>query len=195
MLVAKVFFILTGLVQQALLPRAIGRADYGALARVFANVARGITALDKLTPREIEVVLASAVRQVAPTFGQGLTSEDFLDDQSKRIAKALSRRNRKAMEELATQYVSAQPPDFPTWARALQQTANRAASLVGDDLPAAIEVLRRTERDLVGVDGATLARTSPIIADLLRFWVSEAAFAFRRRAGTIAPLTGQTGPT
>lgn len=35
-LVAKVFFILTGLVQQALLPRMIGRADYGALARVFA---------------------------------------------------------------------------------------------------------------------------------------------------------------
>src|SRR5262249_40881955 len=35
-LVAKVFFIVTGLVQQALLPRAIGRADYGALARVFA---------------------------------------------------------------------------------------------------------------------------------------------------------------
>jgi stage V sporulation protein B len=35
-LVAKVFFILTGLVQQALLPRAIGRADYGALAIVFS---------------------------------------------------------------------------------------------------------------------------------------------------------------
>lgn len=35
-LAAKVFFILTGLLQQALLPRAIGRADYGALARVFA---------------------------------------------------------------------------------------------------------------------------------------------------------------
>lgn len=35
-LVAKVFFILTGLIQQALLPRAIGRADYGALARVSA---------------------------------------------------------------------------------------------------------------------------------------------------------------
>src|SRR4051812_41582272 len=35
-LVAKVFFILTGLVQQALLPRAIGQADYGALSRVSA---------------------------------------------------------------------------------------------------------------------------------------------------------------
>lgn len=36
MLVANVYFILTGLVQQALLPLAIGRADYGALARVAA---------------------------------------------------------------------------------------------------------------------------------------------------------------
>lgn len=35
-LAAKVFFIVTGLVQQALLPLAIGLADYGALARVFA---------------------------------------------------------------------------------------------------------------------------------------------------------------
>jgi tetratricopeptide (TPR) repeat protein len=160
-----------------------------ALGRVFANVARGIATLDKLTPREVEIVLASAARQVAPGFGHGLTSEDFLDDQSKRIAKALSRRNRKTMEELAAQYVNAQPPDFPTWARALQQTANRAALLVGDELSAGVDMLRRTERDLLALDGPTLARTSPVIADLLRFWVSEAAFAFRRRAGTIAPLT------
>ena len=33
---AKIFFILTGLLQQALLPRAIGLADYGALSRVLA---------------------------------------------------------------------------------------------------------------------------------------------------------------
>lgn len=164
-----------------------------ALSRVFANIARGIATIDKLTPREVEVVLAAAARTVAPTFGQGLTSEDFLDDQSKRIGKALSRRNRKTLEELAAQYVSSPAPDFPTWARALQQTANRAAVLVGDDLNAGVEVLRRTEREFVGIDGATLARTSPIIADLLRFWVSEAAFAFRRHAGTIAPLPAPSG--
>lgn len=35
-LFAKVFFIGTGLLQQALLPRAIGLADYGALSRVLA---------------------------------------------------------------------------------------------------------------------------------------------------------------
>lgn len=35
-LAAKVFFILTGLVQQALLPRLTSQADYGALSRVLA---------------------------------------------------------------------------------------------------------------------------------------------------------------
>lgn len=35
-LAAKVFFIVTGLVQQALLPRFISQADYGALSRVLA---------------------------------------------------------------------------------------------------------------------------------------------------------------
>ena len=36
MLGAKAFFIVAGLVQQALLPRAIGLAGYGALSRVLA---------------------------------------------------------------------------------------------------------------------------------------------------------------
>ncbi|MDB4940477.1 MAG: Stage sporulation protein [Labilithrix sp.] len=36
MLAANLYFIVTGLVQQALLPRAIGLADYGALSRVLA---------------------------------------------------------------------------------------------------------------------------------------------------------------
>ncbi len=41
---AKVFFILTGLVQQALLPRVIGLAGYGALSRVLAatNVVKNV---------------------------------------------------------------------------------------------------------------------------------------------------------
>ncbi len=36
MLAANIYFLLTGMAQQALLPLAIGVADYGALARVFA---------------------------------------------------------------------------------------------------------------------------------------------------------------
>ncbi len=175
-------------------PAGLGDAPEGplvfALARVFANIARDVSAIDKLTPREIEVVLASAVRQVEPSFGRGLTSEDFLDEQSRRIGRALSRRNRRALEELAHAYASAPPADFPGWVRSLHQTAHRGAVLVCDDLPGAVEVLRRSERDAAGLEGAALVRAAPAIADLLRFWCSEPALAARRRAGTLPPLPG-----
>jgi stage V sporulation protein B len=63
-LVAKVFFIGTGLLQQALLPRAIGLADYGALSRVLAvsNVFNN-------------VVVASSTQGVSRTVAAAGTAE------------------------------------------------------------------------------------------------------------------------
>lgn len=64
MLGAKVFFIATGLLQQALLPRAIGLADYGALSRVLAvsNVFNN-------------VVVASSTQGVSRTVAAAGTAE------------------------------------------------------------------------------------------------------------------------
>src|SRR3954453_23643558 len=61
---AKVFFIATGLLQQALLPRAIGLADYGALSRVLAvsNVFNN-------------VVVASSTQGVSRTVAAAGTAE------------------------------------------------------------------------------------------------------------------------
>lgn len=63
-LFAKVYFIATGLVQQALLPRAIGLADYGALSRVLAvsNVFNN-------------VVVASSTQGVSRTVAAAGTAE------------------------------------------------------------------------------------------------------------------------
>ncbi|MCZ7683930.1 MAG: tetratricopeptide repeat protein [Sandaracinaceae bacterium] len=71
------------------------------LARAMANITVGLHAVDKLTPRELEIVLAAAARRVVPGFGTGLTSEDVLEDVGKRLHRALSRRARKDLEELA----------------------------------------------------------------------------------------------
>jgi tetratricopeptide (TPR) repeat protein len=155
-----------------------------AVARAFAAVARGLASIEKLTPRELEVAVAAAVRTVVPGFGGGLTADDLLDEQGRRLVKALSRRTRKAFEDLAPQYAAGAPPEYATWVRGLQQTANRAALVVCDDLPGAVEALRRLERGEPGaLEGAALAKASPVVADVLRFWVSEAAAALRRRAG------------
>jgi len=154
------------------------------VARAFANVAMRLHVADKLMPREIEVLVASAVRAFAPGFGAGLTSEDILDDQMRRTQKALSRRARRALEEATPRYVQAPPIEFSTWCRSVQLGAVRAAALVADDLVATVEGLRKTERDLAHVDPRDLVR-SPLVADLVRFWASDAAIEQRRRAGLL----------
>ncbi len=156
------------------------------LARPLANIAQRVHAIDKLTPREIEVLLASAARSVSPQYGSGLTSEEFLDDQLKKIQRALPRRDRKLMEEVAHRYVATPKVDFPRWVDGLNQAARRIASVVADDLDGCIDVMRRTERDLAGLDGMSLARTSDTVADLLRFWISDTALELRKHAGMIA---------
>jgi len=61
--------------------------------------------------------------------------------------------------------------------------AVRAALLVSDDPAGGIGILRRTEADLAHVDGVTLDRGMSIVADALRFSVSDVAASVRRRIG------------
>jgi hypothetical protein len=56
---------------------------------------------------------------------------------------------------------------------------------VGDDLPGSITLLRQSEGDLAGLTGAPLAQGMRGVHDLLRFWVSDASIALRRRLGTL----------
>lgn len=155
------------------------------LARPLVHLARGFSAVDKLTPRELEVLLSSAARHVDPKHGVGLTSEEVLDAQAKRLHKALSRKQRRALEEAAARYLEAGRVDFDRWARAARRTATRVAALLADDLAAAVDVLRRTERELSALSGASLITESELVADLVRFWTSEAAMHLRRHAGLI----------
>ncbi|MBX3251378.1 MAG: hypothetical protein KF901_29645 [Myxococcales bacterium] len=155
-----------------------------ALTRLLVQIARGLPLVEKLTPREIEVLLASAARQVRPGFGGGLTSEEILDEQSKRLYKALGRRQRKQMEEAAAAYIDAGRVDFPRWVRGAQRTATRVAALLADDLAASLSALRGFERDMVGT-GPALLEASDVARDLVVFWGSAPAMHLRRHAGLL----------
>ncbi len=52
-------------------------------------------------------------------------------------------------------------------------------------LPGSIALMRQTEGDLSGLTGAALAQGMRAVEDLLRFWASDAAFALRRKLGTL----------
>jgi hypothetical protein len=155
------------------------------LARPLANVSRRLHAVNKLAPVEIEMLLAAAVRIVDPTYAMGLTDEDFLTAHSRRVVKALSRRARRAVEETAHAYAASKRIDFNEWAHNVRTTAARAALVLCDDLPGAITLVRRLEGDLAGLKGAALAQGIALMNDLVRFWVSDAAFTLRRRLGML----------
>jgi cellulose synthase operon protein C len=155
------------------------------IARVMANIARRVHAVDKLAPQAIEVLLAAAVRNVEMGFGSGLTDEEFMATQSRRVQKALSRRGRRAMEEVAQIYLGMPRPDFADWVGKVKLTAARAGVIVADDLVGSVEVVRRLEADLAGLQGVALSQGIRTIHDLMRFWISDAAFSLRRRLGTM----------
>jgi len=153
------------------------------LARPLVQVARGIEAVEKLTPRELEVLLASAARNVEGTYGVGLTSEEFMGEQRKRLHKATPWLHRKNVDEAARQYVDAGQVSFARFCHGAQRTAVRIAALLSDDLGASVQALQRTERDIQGLSGPALIEGSPIVRDLLAFWASEPAMHLRRHAG------------
>jgi Tfp pilus assembly protein PilF len=152
-------------------------------ARALALLARGAHALARLAPTEIELLLISAARLIEPTFGAGFADEDFLTGQSRRLQKSLSRARRKMLEEVAPSYMAHAKIDYEKWAFEQRRVAARAALVLADDLPGSIGLVRRTEGDLAGLRGAPLQQGIALVQDLLRFWVSDAAFALRRRLG------------
>ena len=108
------------------------------LARPLVLIAQELHALEKLTPRELEVLLASAARTVKPSFGAGLTSEDFLDEQNRRIGRALPRRPRKLLEEASAEYVQGPRVDIAHLTAWIVQNASHIAAIICGDLSAAL---------------------------------------------------------
>ncbi len=159
-----------------------------AVARPLVKIARGFSTFAKLTPHELEVLLASAGRIVKADFRAGLTSEDMLDEQSKRLHKSLSRRNRKVVEDFSKDYVNAPRIDFADWVFEVNRTASQVALLIADDLPSCVDALPLLERDLSAHSGKKLYST-PMVSDLMRFWVSDAAIRLRRHVGLLPERT------
>src|SRR5678815_1836905 len=95
----------------------------------------------------------------------------------RRVHRALSRKARKSAEEAVHKYVNQDPPEFVKWTESRERLATRAAALLTDDLVATMESLART-RD---TRDSSVDLRDDGVKDLLRFWVSEAAFRARGR--------------
>lgn len=157
------------------------------LARPMVNISQKMQAFDKLMPRELEVALAAAARQLEPEFGVGLTSEDFLGDWSKRIYRALPWRSRKSFDMAAEAYITAPKINFASLARRVAQTSVFVAATVADDLVSSIEAVRQRDSDSSRQEGTENTVTgSDTASGLLRFWGSARAMRLRQITGLLS---------
>jgi hypothetical protein len=95
-----------------------------------------------MQPAELELVIAAGVRQVVSGFGSWLETGQ-LEDRTRRLGKALGRRERKAIGGLAESLARLPAASFQTtvaaWRRGVQRLGNRAGLLVAGDLNAVLE--------------------------------------------------------
>ncbi|HEY2516601.1 MAG TPA: hypothetical protein VGI39_37280, partial [Polyangiaceae bacterium] len=170
-------------------------AQFASIGRALARVALGVPWLEELPPPHVEAFLVAAARQVVPNFG-----DDFVDVLSKKlvltyeptVTRALSRRQRKTLEELAPHIAAPQGRPLPidSFVSALAKAELRAAYLLCGDLLATTDEIRSldpafsraTERP--GPASVNAALEHPFAGDVARFALTAEATALRRRIGT-----------
>ncbi|HEV8247329.1 MAG TPA: hypothetical protein VGP93_16235, partial [Polyangiaceae bacterium] len=148
------------------------------LARVFANISRRLSVIDKLESGELELLLAAGARIVDPSFGTGLSDEETLNQLARKVARTLPWLGRGAIEDAARDYAAEQRSNVGEWLARQRTAAARAALIVSDDLNGAITLLKQHPSAL-GVDPTRIA------PDLVRTWVSDAAMGVRKRVGLL----------
>jgi cellulose synthase operon protein C len=154
-----------------------------ALARCFASVARGLAAIERLDAEELRLLLGGAARGEDSSFGGGGKDDELLSSMQRRVSKALPWLGRGTIEVAARSYANAPPSDFGEWLLGARMTSARAAAIVCDDIVSAADFLRRAEGDLSGAASKDSLQARRLLGDMLGFWVSDGAFALKRRLG------------
>jgi len=176
-------------------------AQVAQLARAVARVGFGVPWLGELPAAHVQALLVAAARQAVPTYAtddlDGATSA-LVTRYAPGVARALSRRQRKALEELAPRLASPQSrlPAMSDFVDALSRAELRAAFLVSGDLLALLGTMAGDDAALRGALAApgpqalSTVLLHPRAGDLVRFALSREATALRRRLGSL--WTGST---
>jgi tetratricopeptide (TPR) repeat protein len=157
-----------------------------ALARLLTRVALGPTWLDELPADAVDGLFLAVMRYVDPSFGSGEISagrdamaSSFLAS----VQKAMGRRQKKQIEELAGTVPAGY--DARTITIAVRRSEYRLAYVLTGDLTAAIDYLRRFDRDIGrSAEDPRLLLTHPVTNEMLRYALTAEAVAERRRIGS-----------
>lgn len=165
------------------------------LARAAARIAYGVPWLEELPPPHIEALLVAAARQVVPKYGAedvDVIALKVVAQQEGAIARSLTRRQRKLLEDLAPHIASAQsrPPAIDQFVSALTRAELRAAFVITGDLLTMVDEMRTVDPTLQraseapGPQALAVVLEHPYSGDVVRFALTPEATALRRRLGS-----------
>lgn len=159
------------------------------LTQALAHIARGTYPVHFLAPIDLALTVVAAIRSVVPGYGSKLAPPEVLDDRARLLVRGMSRRKKPMLQATAQTCATMLMPEPNVLVHWLHQTTGRLAALVADDLVETVKVVRRTDK-LGSERGGELLKRSPVIADLLRVWMSEPAMVVRRRVGLVPGASG-----
>ena len=158
-----------------------------ALARLLARTSLGLTWLDELPIDAVDGFLMASIRAVEPTFGAGELSaarEAMAQSFLAAVQKAIGRRQRKLLEEIAPTVVAGY--DARTLSIGVRRSEYRLGYILSGDLVAAMDYLKRYDREISRAEAdPRVLLQHPVTNELLRYALTPEAFAERRRVGSI----------
>jgi hypothetical protein len=170
-------------------------AQIAGLTRAVARIAYGVPWLEELAPPQVLALLVAAARQVVPAYATqdaDPAASKLVAQHDASLARVLTRRQRKLLEELTPHIASAQarPPPADEFVHALARAELRTAFVVTGDLLATIDEARAIDATLDRAAEAPGARAlaavlgHPLAGDAARFALTPEATALRRRLGS-----------
>ncbi len=162
----------------------------------LVRLALGVPWLEDLKGVYAHAVLCAAARQVVEGYASEVgdaDTQELLGDFTKRVARAIGRKQKRALQELAPALAATRPlalTDVEAFERGLARADLRAAFLLTGDLLATLDAARLGDPELfratagVGKQALAAILTHPLIGDLVSFALMPATTALRRRAGT-----------
>jgi hypothetical protein len=165
------------------------------LAAPLVRVALGVPWLQDLRGEAARALLLAAVRVVVPDRGEGGD-----DEVARRVTRAVGRKQKKALAELAPALAAAPAPGAEQVAqleRAVARAELRAAFVACGDLLATLDAVRAGDEALerttstVGPAALRMALTHPLAGDLARFALAPTTVALRWRAGSLWSRQGR----
>ncbi len=165
------------------------------LVRPLVRLALGVPWLEDLRGAHAHAVLCGAARQVLPAYAaeKDAGAEERIEEFTRRIARAIGRRQKKALQELAPALGATRPltvADVEGLERGIARAELRAAFVVTGDLLATLDAVRAADPALaratasVGKPALAAVFAHPLARDLVSFALAPATTALRRKAGT-----------